>query len=92
MFTFEWEAEANKIYTLVMEMCPSEDMYVAMNFSIAHIVWEDGNFESKHIESCLKTVEEKDYKRYPDCIEWVIWSLKGLLLLPKYEDCEDYDE
>ena len=92
MFIYEWESEANKIYNLVMDICDSEDIYNVMHFSVGHIVWEDGNFESCHIQWCLENISDEKYTLYSDCIEWVIWSLKGLLLLPKYEDCEDYDE
>lgn len=102
MLIKEWEFLSDLIYGRYMSYLydleivydiadhPSPyNYYSVMHFDFAHIVWEDGNFESHHIEWCIdegiNSSMDKRFKRL------LLRSLKELLLLPKYEGCEDYE-
>lgn len=58
----------------------------AMHYNIAHIVWDDENFERHHIEYCLNEAtphyDEDGNGHSPAQVEWVRESLRELLKLP----------
>lgn len=68
--------------------------YNTLNFRFGHIVWEDFNYESWHIQWCLDQQNNTDYNDMePFEKEILVKSLQMLLEdLPKYEECEDYEQ
>jgi hypothetical protein len=61
--------------------------YQAMHFGPAHIVWEDENFETESIDSCIKLAADERAKLYKDMTDaeltGVVESLKELLAIPE---------
>ena len=75
-------------YELSDDLSTQLSYFSVMHFDFAHIVWEVGNFESHHIEWCInKSISSDMHIRFKKLLTR---SLKELLLLPKYEECEDY--
>jgi len=102
MLIKQWEAEADIIYDryiaylydlelfyeLSDDMTTQHSYYNVMHFDFAHVVWEDGAFESHHVEWCVNEgISSELHIRFKKLLTR---SLKELLLLPKYEECEDY--
>lgn len=97
MLIKQWEYRMDDIYDIyrdlisdLVEELPhlSYNPTSVMHFDFAHIVWEDGNFESNHIEWCINEGIGSDmHIRFKKLLTR---SLKQLLFLPKYEECEDY--
>lgn len=67
----------------------------ALHYGGAHIVWEDENFETHHIQWCLDTFEEHSKKLTLKEKTVVKWSLEEMLKLPEDIRCiepDDYDD
>ncbi len=90
----DWENEAKSIFNLHVKLL--KDYGYSENdllFGHSHIVWEDYNFESDHIEWCISEIEKSQRCWKSDiCTFLVRSSLVHLLQLPKYEDCIDYED
>lgn len=103
MLIKEWEERADVIYNryirylyeLEMEYQIDDKPFdtspqCLMEYTFAHIVWADYNFESYHVQWSLDEGEADTMDIR--CKRLVSRSLKELLLLPKYEGCEDYGD
>lgn len=91
----EWMQKADAIYNHVMKNCDAEDIWDVMHFGLAHIVWEDGNYQPHHIRLCISDYEDKvaEGKYSKEALDWTLWSLNQLLLLPEYNpEWYNYDE
>jgi len=58
--------------------------FSALNFGPAHIVWEDHNFEDRHIEYCIRHAQEHRAKLTDAELELVLESLQELLTMPEH--------
>jgi hypothetical protein len=67
----------------------SGDGFMKLNFGPAHIVWEDSNFETHHIQWCIDHAE--DYRRNLCSLEFdaVMNSLKELLTVPEEQRMQE---
>lgn len=89
MLQEDWKDKVFELYNFICNNNNEDDqIFMAMNFGPAHIVWEDHNFDSASIQWCLDNFEYYKSDHSEENLKRVKWSLEGLLLLlPKYEDC-----
>jgi hypothetical protein len=65
-----------------------------MHFGPAHIVWEDENFETHHIQRCLDNFDRYSEDLTEKQREVVRWSLEEMLKIPEHirnPEPDDYD-
>lgn len=61
--------------------------YGTLHFGPAHVVWEDENFETGIIQSCIDSAEEHRQDLTDEELNSVIGSLRELLLVPEAIRC-----
>ena len=67
----------------------------AMSYGPAHIVWEDENFETEHIQWCIDHAVEYRRDLTDEQFNAVVTSLRELLAVPEAIRCcepTDYDD
>jgi len=68
--------------------------YSPLNFGPAHIVWEDENFETHHVQFCIDHFDEYGYNLTDHERSVVMESLEKMAKLPEEQRCiepPDYD-
>ena len=91
--TWGWSEQSVNIYKKYLDLLDGDDS--VLHFGPGHIVWSDENFETEHIEFCLK--EKWDNNKNFTEQQWniALESLKELLAIPEDIRCccpEDYDD
>lgn len=57
------------------------DIYMALHFGPAHIVWEDHNFKLHHVKWCLDNFDDFTGNHSKECLEYVKYSLIELIII-----------
>ena len=86
-----WNKPVADIFKEAVEKLDSD---MPLRYGPAHIVWEDENWETHHINWCLEHFDEYKGENSKEELRVVKWSLEELLKVPEEERCiepEDYD-
>lgn len=85
-----WSPEVKAIYQRGIDAAG----YLSMHYGPAHIVWEDENFETSHIQWCIDHASEYRNNLTDEQFKAVVDSLKELLTVPEplRLEPEDYDD
>lgn len=89
-----WNSSCNSLDYYYGDGAYSNNSYNILGFYFGHIVWEDFNYESWHIKWCLDQQNNKEYDVLDTFEKQVLVNSLEMLLkdLPKYEECEDYEQ
>lgn len=79
---------AEKIYSDILDLADLYDLYSevyeAMHWKLAHIVWEDGNYLRGDIESCIEDCKQNRDNVDEVVVSFVLLSLQLLKRLPEF--------
>ena len=79
---------AGKIYSGIIDLADLHglysEVYEAMHWKLAHIVWEDGNYLRRDLESCIDDCKENKDNIDEVVVSFVLLSLQLLMKLPEF--------
>lgn len=87
-----WSEPVAEIYRQAVEMLGGNEH--PLHYGPAHIVWEDENFETCFLRSCIKYFDDwaDPHGLTEKELRVVMWSLEQMLALPEEQRCIEPEE